>query len=73
MEEEKDFSKEMIGKSRPQRDSILFSLACSSFYFVMDSQLYWKIKKTKNKKLAFSKYAIALVSSSKRQYFVTSY
>ena len=40
MEEEKDFSKEMIGKSRHQRDSILFSLACSSFYFVMDSQLY---------------------------------
>ena len=72
MEEEKDFSKEMIGKSRPQRDSILFSLACSSFYFVMDSQLYWK-KKKQNKKLAFSKYAIAIVSSSKRQYFVTSY
>lgn len=72
MEEEKDFSKEMIGKSRPQRDSILFSLACSSFYFVMDSQLYWK-KTKQNKKLAFSKYAIAIVSSSKRQYFVTSY
>ena len=40
MEEEKDFSKEMIGESRPQRDSILFNLTCSSFYFVMDSEIF---------------------------------
>ena len=39
MEEEKDFSKEMIGESRPERDSILSNLTCSSFYFVVDSQV----------------------------------
>ena len=39
MEEENDFSKEITGESRPQRDSILFNIACSSFYFVMASQL----------------------------------
>ena len=45
VEEEKDFSKEMTGESRPQRDSILFNIACSSFYFVMASQLSLKKKK----------------------------